>query len=170
MKDMDRAGWTVANQEIEMIEFLNHQNRYRNSHSKYQKTTRAIFRSVSCIQVSWICEPESLRPLLGTIEGQRGTSFKILAKAWNHDQAWNNRWWKKSCTSWHWEYPIVHEVSYITGGAGCLPPTVSLSSQHISKQNLACNDHWIIMHHSNNVLWTPFRPLQNTLFKFDIHL
>ena len=24
-------------------------------------------------------------------------------------------WWKKSCTSWYGEYPIIHRVSYITG-------------------------------------------------------
>ena len=34
-------------------------------------------------------------------------------------------WWKKSCTSWHWEYHIFHRVSCATGGAGFLPSTVS---------------------------------------------
>ena len=34
-------------------------------------------------------------------------------------------WWKKSLTSWHWEYHIFHRVSCVTGGAGFLPSTVS---------------------------------------------
>jgi len=34
-------------------------------------------------------------------------------------------WWKKSCTSWYDKYPIICRVSYIPGGAGFLPSTVS---------------------------------------------
>ena len=34
-------------------------------------------------------------------------------------------WWKKSCTSWYGKYPIISRVSYIPGGAGFLPSTVS---------------------------------------------
>ena len=34
-------------------------------------------------------------------------------------------WWKKSCTSWYGKYPIIYRVSYIPGGAGFLPSTVS---------------------------------------------
>ena len=29
-------------------------------------------------------------------------------------------WWKKSCTSWYGEYPIIYRVSYMSGGAGFL--------------------------------------------------
>ena len=36
-------------------------------------------------------------------------------------------WWKKSCTSWYWEYPMFHRVSYTTGGAGFVPSTVWLN-------------------------------------------
>ena len=35
-------------------------------------------------------------------------------------------WWKKSCTRWYGKYPIIYRVSYIPGGAGILPSTVSL--------------------------------------------
>ena len=33
-------------------------------------------------------------------------------------------WWKKSCTSWYGECPIIYRVLYIPGGAGFLPSTV----------------------------------------------
>ena len=34
-------------------------------------------------------------------------------------------WWKKSCTSWCGKYPTTCRVSYMSGGAGFLPYTVS---------------------------------------------
>ena len=33
-------------------------------------------------------------------------------------------WWKKSCTSWHGNYPTIYKVVYMPGGAGFLPSTV----------------------------------------------
>ena len=40
-------------------------------------------------------------------------------------------WWLKSCTTKDDDYPIIHRVSYIPGGAGFQPSTVSL---HRTKQ------------------------------------
>ena len=34
------------------------------------------------------------------------------------------RWWKKSCTSWYRNFPMIYTVLYIPGGAGFLPSTV----------------------------------------------
>ena len=34
-------------------------------------------------------------------------------------------WWLKSCTSWYGKYPVIYRVSYIPGGAGFQPSTVS---------------------------------------------
>ena len=43
-------------------------------------------------------------------------------------------WWKKSCTSWYGEYPIIYRVSYIPGGAGFLPSTVATKTHTESKK------------------------------------
>ena len=34
-------------------------------------------------------------------------------------------WWRKSCTSWYGKYPIIYRLSYMLGGAGFPPSTVS---------------------------------------------
>ena len=46
---------------------------------------------------------------------------KISETPWT---GWWYCWWKKSCTSWHGDYPVFYRVSYITGGVGFLPSTV----------------------------------------------
>ena len=53
-------------------------------------------------------------------------SFRIQwGGRWYNDRLTNYCWWTKSCTSWYGKYPIIYRVSYIPGGAGFLPSTVS---------------------------------------------
>ena len=47
-------------------------------------------------------------------------------------------WWKKSCTSWYGKYPNICRVSYMSGGAGFLPSTVSLLTYVV-----LVIDHWV---------------------------
>ena len=57
-----------------------------------------------------------------------GRSFLLLGKSACWKVTWGNMtycWWKKSCTSWYGEYPIIDMVLYISGGAGFHPSTVS---------------------------------------------
>ena len=39
-------------------------------------------------------------------------------------------WWKKSCNSCYGKHPIIYRVSYMSGGAGLLPATVSCIILH----------------------------------------
>ena len=49
-----------------------------------------------------------------------------VANPKNYMKRHHIRWWTKSCTSWYSKYPIIYRVLYIPGGAGFLPPTVSI--------------------------------------------
>ena len=52
---------------------------------------------------------------------------------------WSYCWWKKSCTSWYVQYPIIYRVSYIPGGAGFQPSTVS---PRIAKRRVCRRQVW----------------------------
>ena len=54
-----------------------------------------------------------------------GAMMFQLPWLWEEGYLQSYCWWKKSCTSWYGEYPIIYRVSYMSGGAGFLPSTVS---------------------------------------------
>ena len=55
---------------------------------------------------------------------EKGTKFTKACRFWIH-----YCWWLKSCTTKDDDYPIICRVSYIPGGAGFLPSTVSPPKQ-----------------------------------------
>ena len=75
------------------------------------------------------------------LEGKRGSGRSLgvgfsrhvlrMLRIWETEDWWyfwfelSYCWWKKSCTSWYGKYPIIYRVSYIPGGAGFQPSTVS---------------------------------------------
>ena len=51
-------------------------------------------------------------------------------------------WWKKSCTSWYGNHPIICRYLYIPGGAGFLPSTVWNALKKILYWKGATDNRW----------------------------
>ena len=49
----------------------------------------------------------------------------VAGSAWSKQNFIYYCWWKKSCTSWYGKCPVIYRVSYMLGGAGFLPSTVT---------------------------------------------
>ena len=63
-------------------------------------------------------------------------------------------WWKKSCTSWYVQYPIIYRVLTIPGGAGFCPSTVGISYHHSKSYSFVCEADQL--HQSAGALQNPF--------------